>query len=205
MRWIFVQLQILLHVRDSLRTRQTYRMFVKSVACSLSELYVRQIQNTSIRDWMIRIFLINVYVFDFRWKSINTNSLFELRFMRNRIFVKRYSYEYIKNFILIKDNKIDWFFEFEMLETIYDEKILHCRMSKSNLIYIFILISLHQCDSRNRLIQIIFLKIFIQKTFATVSVQKWYSYEINVNDLNWLLFKITTSWLKTWNEIVRFQ
>ena len=50
-----------------------------------------------------------------------------------------------------------------------------------------------------------FLKIFLQKAFAIVFVQKCYSYEINVINSNWLWFKIAISWLEIWNEIVRIQ
>ena len=139
----------LLYVRDSLRIRQTYRMFVKFIANLLIRLYVRQIQNTSNRDWMIRIFFVDVYVFDFRQNEIYTNSLFKMRFIRNRVIVMKYSYEYKKNFILIVNNKIDWFFRFDVLETIYCEKNLHCKMSKSNLIDICMLKTVSEISRNN--------------------------------------------------------
>ena len=50
-----------------------------------------------------------------------------------------------------------------------------------------------------------FLKIFIIETSAIVLIQKFYFYEINVNDLNCLLIKIAISWLNIWNEIVWIQ
>ena len=46
-----------------------------------------------------------------------------------------------------------------------------------------------------------FLKIFFQKTFATVFAREFYSYEIDILNLNCLKFKITISWLEIWNEI----
>ena len=54
-----------------------------------------------------------------------------MRLMRSRILAMRYSYEYNKNSILTIDNRIDWFFRLDVLETIYDEEILHRKMSKS--------------------------------------------------------------------------
>ena len=135
---------------------------------------------------------------------INANSLFELRFMRNRIFAKKYSYEYIENFVLIINNKIDWFFEFEMFETIHNKKILHCKMSKSNLIDIFILV-IDNCIQNNFTKSIDssqFFETFFQETFEIVFVRQYYSYEINVKNLNWLWFEITISKLHVWNEIV---
>ena len=72
------------------------------------------------------------------------NSLLKMRLMRNRILVIKNSYEYNKDVFLIFNNKIEWFFRFEMIDKIYDEKkILHWKMSRSNLIDIFILILLH--------------------------------------------------------------
>ena len=48
-------------------------------------------------------------------------------------------------------------------------------------------------------------KILFLETFATVFVREFHSYETDVKNLNCLLFKITTSWLKIWNESVRVQ
>ena len=50
-----------------------------------------------------------------------------------------------------------------------------------------------------------FLKVFFLKTFVIIFVQECYSYEINVENLNWLLFNVAASWLEIWNEIVRIQ
>ena len=68
-----------------------------------------------------------------------SSSLLDLRLDWSRILVTKDSYEYIESSILIIDNRIDWFFRLDVLETIYDEEILHFRMSRSNLIDIFIL------------------------------------------------------------------
>ena len=172
-------------------------MPVRSVACSLSGLYVRQIQNTSIRDWMIRISLINVYVFDLRWGSANTSSLLGLRSMRSRIFAKRYSYEYIKGSILARVNRTDWFFGPEVLETVYGGEVLHCRMPRPDLINIFILVS-DSCiqSSPTKLTN----SDQLLEASAAVLVREYYSYEVGAENLSWLLFKVTASWLGTWGE-----
>ena len=86
-----------------------------------------------------------------------------------------------------------------MFETIYDKKFLYCKMSRSNLIDIFILI-FDYCIQNNFTKSINSNRLL--KIFAIVFVRELYSYETNVNDLNWLSFKITTSWLEFWNEIV---
>ena len=137
MKWFFVQFQIydllLIYCMFVI-----HREFVKHIANSSNLLrdhwancmFVKFI----IRDEMIHMLFCWYFCtcFDFRQSLIYANSLFKMRFMRNRIFVIEYSYEYIKNFVLIINNKIDWFFRFDMFETIYDEKILHRKMSKSN-------------------------------------------------------------------------
>ena len=124
--------------------------------------------------------------------------------MWSRILVTMYSYEYMKDSIKARDNRIDWFFEFEMLETIHDEKILHCKMPRSNLIDIFILIfdSCIQSSFTNSIDLDQLLETFVQKASTAAFVQEWYSYEADVINLSWLLFKIITSWLEMWNETV---
>ena len=122
-----------------------------------------------------------------------------MHFIRNRVNVMKYSYEYKKNTILIINNKIDWFFEFEMLETIYDKEILHWKKSKSIYSFWFCYV---QNDFTKSINSNQFLEIFVQKAFAIVFVRKCYSYEINVENSNCLLFKIAISWLKISNEIV---
>ena len=118
-------------------------MFVRFIASLLIRLYVRQAQNTSNRGWVTRIFFVDVYVFDLRQSEIYTSSLLKMRLIRDRVIVMKYSYEYKEDSILIVDNRIDWFFRLDVLETIYCEKILHCRMPRSDLINIFILVLLH--------------------------------------------------------------
>ena len=127
-------------------------------------------------------------------------SLFDMRFIRNRVFVMKYSYECIKDFIFIINNRIDWFFRLDVFDMIYDEKILRWKMSKSIYSRWFWIIAFMRFHE----ISIDFcqlLEIFVKKTFAIIFVRKWYSYETNVNDLNWMLFKISVSWLWIWNEI----
>ena len=93
--------------------------FFKSVAFSLSELYVRQIHNSSNSQlsWCFCI------CFRFSTEISCLTSLLDMRLVRNRVLVMKYSYEYNENFILIINNKIDWFFRFDVFETIYHEKI----------------------------------------------------------------------------------
>ena len=102
-------------------------MFVKFIICQ-------------IRDWMTRMFSYWQFCVCFQFSiEINcSNSLFDLRFDWNRILVIKDSYEYIESFILIINNKIDWFFRFDVIDTIYDKEILHREMSKSNFVDIFI-------------------------------------------------------------------
>ena len=127
------------------------------------------------------------------------NSLFKMCFMRNHIRITNDSYECFENFILIIDDKINWFFRLDVFETIYDEKILHEKcQNRFWSIYSF-WFSIIVCI-RNSFTKLINSNQFL-KTFAIVFVRKRYSYESNVNDLNWLLFKIAISWLEIWNEI----
>ena len=82
-------------------------------------------------------------------------SLLRMRLMRSRVFVTKYSYEYNENFILTIHTRIDWFFRLDVLDTIYDEEVVHCRMSKS--IYSrWLSIVAFKAILRNRLIQINF-------------------------------------------------
>ena len=60
------------------------------------------------------------------------SSLLDIRLIWCRILATKYSYEYFENSILTIDNRIDWFFRFDVLETIYDEEILHYKMSRSS-------------------------------------------------------------------------
>ena len=77
--------------------------------------------------------------------------------MRSRIFAIEYSYEYNKNSVSTIDDRIDWFFRLDVLETIYDEEILHYRMSRSSFRrYIHFDFAAFRAISRNRLIQINF-------------------------------------------------
>ena len=127
------------------RTFVTHCELVKHIAWSSNLLRVHWANCMFVkfinRDWMIRMLFCWYFCtrFDFRQNLIYASSLFKLRFMRNHIFAIEYSYEYIENFILIVDNRINWFIQLDVLETIYDEKILHCKTPKSNLIDIFIL------------------------------------------------------------------
>ena len=181
---IFCSTSSSLHARDSLHDHQILRMLIAQNACSTNS----WLDDSQISWWCLCICLRSLI-------EINClNSLSDMCLVRNRILVTEYSYEYIKDSILTKNNRIDWFFEPEMLETIYDKKILHCKMPRSNLIDIFTCCCIESsftkpADSNQ------FLKILVQKTSAIASVREWYSYEANVNDLNWLLFKITASWL----------
>ena len=144
MKWSFVQFQIY----DLLLI---YRMFVihrelvKHIASSSNLLRVHWTNcifvKFIIRDEMTHMFFCWYFCtcFDFRQSLIYANLLLRMRFMRSRIFAIEYSYEHIKNSVLTIDNRIDEFFLLRVLETIYDEKIYR-KMSKSNLIDIFILI-----------------------------------------------------------------
>ena len=120
MRWFLVRLR-------------THCMFVihcvivKSIAWSLNKLYVRWIHDLVTRklSWCFCICLRSSI-------EINcSNSLLDMRLIRNRIFVTKNSYESHEDCFLIHDNKIDWFLRLDVLDTIYDEEISHWRMSKS--------------------------------------------------------------------------
>ena len=50
-----------------------------------------------------------------------------------------------------------------------------------------------------------FLETLLLEAFVTIFVQECYSYEVDVENLNWLLFNVAASWLEIWNEIVRVQ
>ena len=153
---IFCLIAKSLHARDSLWIRQTYCMFFQTY-CMFNELIVCS-SNLWFVKFLIRISFVNIYVFV---SSIEINYLcllIEMRLVRDRILVMNYSYEYIENSILVINNRIDWFLRLDVLETSYDEEILHWRMSKSNLIDIFTLI-FDKCIQSNftkRLIQINF-------------------------------------------------
>ena len=190
----------LLYARDSLRARQTYRMPVKSIASLLIKLYVRQIQNTSNRDWVTRIFLVDVYVFDLLQSEIYTSSLLKMRLIRGRVIVMKYSYEYNESSILTIDNRTGWFFRLDVLETIYDEEICIAECQD----HIWSIYSSWSCCIQDSFTKSTdsnqLLEALSQKASATVLVQEWYSYEADANDLNWLSFKVTASWLKIWDE-----
>ena len=66
-----------------------------------------------------------------------------MRLILKRILVIEDSYECVEDFILIKDNRIDWFFRLDTLETIYDEEIRIEECQNRILIDIFILTLLH--------------------------------------------------------------
>ena len=61
--------------------------------------------------------------------------MLDMRLVRGRVLVMEYSYEYNEDSILAIDNRIDWFFRLGVLETIYDEKILHSKVSRLDLIH----------------------------------------------------------------------
>ena len=119
------------------------------------------------------------------------SSLLRIRLIRDRILATEYSYEYTKDFVLVIDCRTSWLFQLEMLETIYGEKILHYRMPRSNFDrYIHsdlvAFMWLYEIDR---------FRLFL-KAFATVFVQECYSYEVDVIDLNCLMFTITDLWLE---------
>ena len=130
-------------------------------------------------------------------------SMFSMRLIRDHVLVMKYSYEYNENCFLILVNRIDWFLWLDVLDTIYDEEISHWRVSKSiysRWLWIIAFMRFHEVDQFRSIFE-----SFVQKASATVFVQEWYSYETNVNDLNWSLFKTVISWLEIWSEIVRIQ
>ena len=156
------------------------------IFCSISNLLnVRELIVRSLKSKIVK-YIIQWFVcflcFRFSIKTKNLNLLFELRFVWNRIFVIEYSYEYIEIHILIINNKIDWFFRFDVFETIYREKICIEKCQNRNIYIDFAIIAFRQFHEIDQFES--FLKNFIQKTFAIVFVQNWYSYETNVNDLN---------------------
>ena len=113
----------------------------------------------------------------------------------------KYSYEYNEDSVQTINNRIDWFFRLDVLDTIRnEEKVLHWRVSKSNLINIFTLILLHSCDFTKSIDSNHLSKAFIKKAFSTVVVRKLYSYEVNVKNSSCWLFKIIISWLEIWDE-----
>ena len=157
-------------------------MFVRFIICQIHEFFV----------WVISG---NILIFD---RAELMSSLFRLCFLWRRYFANEYSYEYIEDFVLVMNNRIDWFFGLEMLETDYDEEILHWRVSRSIYSFWFCCIesSFTKSTDSNQ-----FLEVFVQETFAVVFFQEWYSYEADVMNLNWLLFNVAALWLEIWNEI----
>ena len=128
--WFIARLWFIANSSNILHVRQICCVFIERIVCSSN-------------SWFVWFLLTISHMF---WFSIKTKNLclsFDLCFVWNRFFAIKHLYEYNENFILIINNKIDWFFRLEMLETIYDEKIMHRKMSRSNLIDIFILILLH--------------------------------------------------------------
>ena len=153
-------------------------MCIESIVCSSDSEFVKL---------MIRNFFVDVSVFQF---SIEINcliSLLDMRLVRDRVLVMKYSYEYNEDFVLTVNNRINWFFRFDVLETNYDEKILHkeCQ-DRIWPIYSFWL-SIVVCtqdsftkstDSNQ------FSEIFFQKASAVVLVRECYSYEVDVKNLS---------------------
>ena len=108
-----------------------YCVIVMSVACALSRLYVRQARCSS--DSWLNDSQLSCECFCLR-SSIEISylsSLLDMRLVLSRILVMKNSYECIESSILVVDSWIDWFFRLKMLDTAFDEEILHCRVSRS--------------------------------------------------------------------------
>ena len=127
---------------------------LRFIARSPNLSHARQIHDSS-NSWLdVSQLSCECFCFRFPIKISCLISLLDMRLVRNRVFVMKYSYEYNKDSILIVNNKFDWFFRLEMLETIYSEEILHCRISRPNFDrYIHSDLAASRADSRNRLIQ----------------------------------------------------
>ena len=153
-------------------------MCIEPIVCSSNSEFVK---------FMTRNFFVDVSVFQSSIKINCLTSLLDMRLVRNRVFVMKYSYEYNENFVLTVNNKINWFFRFDVFETNYDEEILHkeCQdriwsiYSSWSPIIVCTQNNFTKSTDSNQ-----FSKVFFQKAFAIVLVRKCYSYEVNVKNLN---------------------
>ena len=56
--------------------------------------------------------------------------LLGLRLVWSGILAIEYSYEYNEGLVLAIDDRTDWFFRLDMLETVYGGEVLRCRMPR---------------------------------------------------------------------------
>ena len=193
-RMLVIHCELIRHIACSSNLLQVCCMFVERIVCS-SNLWFVEFMTRWFASFSIHIFAY-ILIFD---ETENRCLLFDLRLVWSRFLAMKYLYEYNEDSFRAMKNKNDWFFSLDVLETIYDEKILHWRVSKS----IYLRWFCNNCIQNNFIKSIDsnqLLKVFVQKTTATALVQEWYSYEADVNDLNWLSFKTVISWLEIWNE-----